>query len=277
MNRKLILSLAALFIVTQLIGLWTANFFIAEEVTVTFISEDPGDPINSIYLIAVVLGGALFWIIVIRFFPEKWLYYVFKALESFIIFITSALLFSTFYDSLLVVPLSLLIVLLRIVFAKHIWLRNATSIISTAVVGALLGVSLGIIPVIIFMILLSVYDFIAVFKTKHMVKMAKAISSKNLSFTYAIPTKEHTFELGTGDMVIPLVFSASLLGAAKLNPALEFPLYFIPPVVILIASLIGLLWTINFVSKRVGTALPALPPQTILMLLAFVVLKLVGF
>ncbi len=277
MNKKLILYLAAFFIITQFLGLWTANVLIQEGVNVTFVSEDPDAVENSLFIFAYIVGVAVAIIIAIRFLSDKWMYYLFKAVESLAIFGTSIIVFMTFYDSLLILPLAAVIVLLRIVIPKHLWLRNFTSIIATAGAGAVLGVSLGIIPVMVFMILLSVYDFIAVFKTKHMVKMAKAISSKNLSFTYALPTKEHTFELGTGDLVIPLVFAASLLEAAKLNPALEFPIYFIPPIVILIASLAGLLWTMDYVSKRPGTALPALPPQTILMLLAFVVLKLVGF
>lgn len=277
MNKKLILYLTAFFIITQFLGLWTANVLIQEGVNVTFVNDDPDAIENSLFIFAYIVGVAVAIIIAIRFLSDKWIYYIFKAVESLAIFGTSIIVFMTFYDSLLILPLAALIVLLRIVIPKHLWLRNFTSIIATAGAGAVLGVSLGIIPVMVFMILLSVYDFIAVFKTKHMVKMAKAISSKNLSFTYAIPTKEHTFELGTGDLVIPLVFAASLLEAANLNPAMEFPFYFIPPIVILIASLIGLLWTMDYVSKRPGTALPALPPQTILMLLAFVVLKLVGF
>ena len=125
------------------------------------------------------------------------------------------------------------------------------------------------------LVLLSVYDYVAVFKTKHMVTLAKSVTKKNLSFTYALPTKEHQFELGTGDLVMPLVFATSVLASTK--PLYPFPQYLVPPTLILLASLTGLILTISYLSKRIGKALPALPPQTALMIAAFFLSKLIGF
>jgi len=107
-----------------------------------------------------------------------------------------------------------------------------------------------------------------------MVTLAKGISGKNLAFTVAIPTKEHQFELGTGDLVMPLVFAVSSMHASQ---GLGFPNYVVPAAMILIASLIGLLFTIDWVKKHIGRALPALPPQAVLMILAWLLSKAVGF
>ena len=165
--------------------------------------------------------------------------------------------------------------MLRVFFAKDVLLRNITSVLATAGAGALIGVSLGVLPVIVLLILLAAYDFNAVFKTKHMVSLAKNVTSKNLSFTYALPTPEHQFELGTGDLVMPLVFASSVLAVSQ--QTFSFPFYFVPSLVILFASYIGLAITLDYVSRKPGTALPALPPQTALMLFAFALLKLAGF
>jgi hypothetical protein len=109
-----------------------------------------------------------------------------------------------------------------------------------------------------------------------MVSMAKAITNKNLAFTYALPTKEHKFELGTGDLVIPLIFAVSVLGETMKNVQANGFVLFLPSILVLIASLAGLLITINYVSKKAGTALPALPLQTALMVVVFGILKIFG-
>lgn len=280
MNRMLLVQLVLLFIITQAIGLYVGNTYIKvieehPEARPTIVTDNPEDPINSIALFAYVLGFTAVLLIVIKFIKGRLLYWLFKAFESLAIFGTSVIVFAAFYDNTIVILFALILVALRNIYAKNLWLRNASSVIAVAGAGALIGITLGIFPILIFMVVLAVYDLIAVFKTKHMVTLAKSIVKKNLSFTYALPTKEHTFELGTGDMVIPLTFAVSVLAATKV--AVSFPYYWIPPVAILLASLIGLLWTIDYVSKRVGKALPALPPQTVLMLVTYGLLKLAGF
>jgi presenilin-like A22 family membrane protease len=106
----------------------------------------------------------------------------------------------------------------------------------------------------IFMLLLSVYDFLSVFWTKHMVQMAKAITEKPMAFTAALPCKtkkiKHTFQLGGGDIAIPLMFSASALRFYGLVPA----------IFAVAGALIALLLLFSTVLKNPGHALPALPP-----------------
>lgn len=270
MNKKLMYKLIIIFVITQLIGLFVGTQLIQENVKATIVSENPEDPINAIALMAYILVVTGILLLAIKVIKGK---YIFKSLELLAIFGTSLIVFGSFIPSVIfVLGISLFLVLLRIVFSKNILLRNITSTISIAGVGALIGVSLGILPILLFIILLSAYDLIAVFKTKHMITLAKNITQKNLSFTVALPTKEKTFELGTGDLVIPLTFAVSVLNATSL----EYPLKFLPPAAILIASLIGLVWTVDFCSKKPGRALPALPPQTLLMATAFAIMFFAG-
>ncbi|MFH1588349.1 MAG: presenilin family intramembrane aspartyl protease [Candidatus Diapherotrites archaeon] len=271
MNIKLIAMLAVLFIVTQSIGLMVADKLIQENVSATLITDNPEDVENSIGLIAYILVFTAVLLIAIKYFGN-FSGILFKIFESLAIFGASILVFYTFTQTIFVFVFALLLVLVRIVFSKNIWLRNLSSVIATAGAGALMGVSLGILPVIVFMVLLAIYDFIAVFKTKHMITLANAIKKKNLSFTYALPTKEHQFELGTGDLVIPLVFSTSILKANK--ALMNFPEYFFPSAIILTVSFIGLIATIYFVSKKPGKALPALPLQVMLMVLVYGLMQL---
>ncbi len=273
------LRLTVLFVVTQVLGIAVATNLIGmlesgELETTGIVTENPEDIENAIGLIAYILASTVLFLILLYFFKGA---LIFKILETFVVFMTSALVFSMFFPSAEFV-LAILLVSTRIFLSKSLLLRNMSATISVAAVGAIIGTHLGVFPVLLFIILLSIYDFIAVFKTKHMVTLAKGITKKNLAFTFAIPSPEleHQFELGTGDMVIPLTFAASVMNASAIS-GVSYPMYLIPGAMILLASLAGLLWTIDYSSKNVGKALPALPPQTVLMILMWGLLKLAGF
>jgi presenilin-like A22 family membrane protease len=271
MNSKLVLMLIGIFLITQTLGLIVADKLITEEISAPLVTDNPQDIENSIGLFVYIIVFTAILLIFIKFFA-KFSGTLFKLMELLAIFAASTLVSVVFINSIFALIIPITLIALRIIFSKNIWLRNLTSVIATAGAGALIGVSLGIIPVIVLIILLAVYDFIAVFKTKHMVTLAKSITKKNLSFTYALPTKEHQFELGTGDLVIPLVFSASLLSEFK--GIKSFPEYFFPSIIILIVSLIGLIITMEFVSKN-KTPLPALPLQSALMIIVYLIISLI--
>lgn len=283
MDRKLVAQLVGLFLVTQALGLYVGMGLIAADVHAGIVTENPEDIENSIGLFAYILVFTAVLLAAVVYL-KRYIYLIFKAFESLAIFATALIVFAVFGSSLpipawlvswLVLVAAVAVVVLRIVYAKHLWLRNFSSVIAVAGAGALIGVSLGILPVLLFLVLLAVYDFIAVFKTKHMVTLAKSLTKKNLSFTYAMPTKKHTFELGTGDMVMPLAFAVSVLSAYA--PMYAFPMNLVPSVAVLGAALAGQLATIEYSSRHVGTALPALPPQVIAMIVAFGLVKLFGF
>ncbi len=95
---------------------------------------------------------------------------------------------------------------------------------------AILGISLGILPIFILMIALAIYDAIAVYKTKHMIDLADSVIEKRLPVVLVVPkvknyslkkqksikksikgdTKREAMFMGLGDIVFPgiLVVSA---------------------------------------------------------------------
>lgn len=297
MGKMLYLQLIALFVVTQVLGLYVGHALLKENIAATIVTENKEDLENSVGLFAYILVFTAILLAVIKFAPEWVKFLIFKIFETMAIFFSSVIVLAAFVTPDIIFiqigtePLTYamkkqiaasipFLISIIIVIAKNVWnsniaLRNLTAIISTAGAGALLGASLGIMPVVLFMVMLSIYDFVAVFKTKHMVTLAKSITNKNLSFTFAIPTKAHTFELGTGDIVLPLTFAVSILAitAAKL----PYPYYWVQPGIILFASLLGLIVTINYSSRNVGRALPALPLQSILMIVAYALTVFAGY
>ncbi len=273
--RKLFLQLITVFVITQAIGI-AVGIDLVEAIETgeleqpTVVTDNPEDPINAIGLLIYILFFTGFLLIFLYFFKGRVL---FKILETLVIFTASLIVFTAFVEPVAFL-FAVLIVLLRLLLPKDILLRNLVAIIAIAGVGALIGVTLGVIPVAIFLILLACYDFIAVFKTKHMVALAKGIAKQNLAFTVAMPTKVHQFELGTGDLVLPLTFAVSAMRSAK-PPG--WPSFLIPAVLILVGSLIGLLITIRYSSKHIGKPLPALPLQAVFMIGAWFLSKVIGF
>ncbi|MFH1545541.1 MAG: presenilin family intramembrane aspartyl protease [archaeon] len=291
LNKELISQLMVLFLVTQLIGLMVGIELIREKEAglieqPTIITDNPEDPINSLGLIVYILVFTGILLLIIKFL-NRFVGILFKLLEAIVIFGTSQIVlysvlaltlpseFKLPLMGLEILFIAILLVIIRLVYRKNILFRNITSVIATAGAGALIGITLGLLPVVLFVIALAIYDLIAVFKTKHMVTLAKAITSKNLSFTFALPTKEHTFEVGTGDMVIPLVFTVSVMDFT--SRTLSFPQNLFAPMLVLTGSLVGLLLTMDYSSRNVGKALPALPPQTVIMILMLGLSALLGF
>ncbi|MCX6772212.1 MAG: presenilin family intramembrane aspartyl protease [Candidatus Micrarchaeota archaeon] len=165
--------------------------------------------------------------------------------------------------------------------------KNAAAIISSAGVAALFGFSLGFLPAVVFIVMLSLYDYIAVFKTKHMITMARELSTRQLSFAVTaksapkrMPTEPEPayvqranregerLDLGTGDLSVPAMISVS---AYSLGPN-----GMIYAIAVAIGSTLSLYALLKFVSKE-RVFLPALPPICLGGMLALLIVKLAGF
>ena len=121
--------------------------------------------------------------------------------------------FSSMFNQHIGVAAAILLTILSISKKDNIWVMNTTLVFVIPGIGSLLGASLSIIPALIFLIVLSAYDIIAVFGTKHMVKLANMAnkSEKNLPLMFAIPAGDRFLALGTGDMALPVVFTVAML------------------------------------------------------------------
>ena len=54
---------------------------------------------------------------------------------------------------------------------------------------AIFGVSLAIIPTLLLLVLLAIYDFISVYKTKHMVRLAEGVMDLKLPIMFVVPRR----------------------------------------------------------------------------------------
>jgi presenilin-like A22 family membrane protease len=200
--------------------------------------EDPDAAENSLYYIGIILLFTLFILFVIKW-NKKWLiqlivlgavgatiYYVLYPLFTKIIPFDVAIAVS--------ILLAALMSLLLYVFPEW-YIIDIVGIIVGAGAAAIFGISLSIIPVLILLILLAVYDAIAVYQTKHMITLAEGVMDLRLPILLIVPKKrnysfrEETFDseerdaffMGLGDVVMPSIlvvsahfFTGSLIAAS---------------------------------------------------------------
>ena len=117
---------------------------------------------------------------------------------------------------------------------------DVIGILTAAGAAALFGISLAVLPTILLLVALIAYDYIAVYKTKHMLKLAEGVTDMNLPIIFVLPMKlnysyirskvpikelkegeRETFIMGLGDAVMPTILAVSA-NAFVVAPAIGF-------------------------------------------------------
>jgi presenilin-like A22 family membrane protease len=234
------LLMLCMFVLAQVLALYAGVALIGAGISAV---ENPADVANSLWLFLWALFGAGLVLLAIRYYKGRAL---FLALEAVVVFSASQIVFFTLTgDDLAATAMAILLVVAKYLQPR---LRNATSVIASAGVGAILGASLEMLPAALLAAALAAYDVIAVFKTRHMVTMAKALSKMQVSFSVVAVQRKKAIELGTGDIVMPAMLAVS---ASRLGVASAFA--------VIAGATLGLLAILLLLSKK-KVYLPALPP-----------------
>ncbi len=281
----------AMFMIVQFFGLLVATLMFSG-VTIQQIRAETlsNSVLNVVFYIAYIAMFSLLLVLLFKFIKSSLL---FKAMEALVILVSSfaifyILLVTAFGNSIYATALALAFGAI-IVYAKNKWpfLKNTAAIIASIGVGVILGSSFSFLFSYLFMAALGIYDFIAVFITKHMISLANAAQENNLAFmvevdeikgvpenevskSYANEVKKKYKDssafkkvfskklmpvaarvgLGTGDLAMPLMLAVSAY-SATLNFTLSF--------FVIIGGILGLIATM-FILRKYKRALPAIPP-----------------
>lgn len=267
-TTEAITKLGLIFLAIQLIGLIIAQNIYTQGYTQALFTENINDAINGIYLFGMIIITTIIFLLIVKFKRTKKLLW---GVEMLAIFSTSLIVFSSFFPTsyLIALILTTVIFILRYSQVKNITTRSLAAGIAIMGAGAYIGTSIGMIPLVIFVTILSLYDIIAVFFTKHMIQIGKESTQNNYAFTIAIPTKKHHFEIGNGDLVIPLALASSIITSGP------FTNNWIISGLIILMSYLGITISLQFVSKY-KTPMPALPPQVMLMLITILLGLILG-
>lgn len=170
----------------------------------------------------------------------------------------------TVFQMVFPLPISLFVAItfcIGLYMLPVIWVHNIAIIIASAGLGAVLGMQITGTVAVWLLVILSVYDVIAVYLTGHMVNMAHAFIARQASFALIIPESWYgLYEtmgdvrpnggfliLGGGDVVLPMILSVAL---APTHPSASIG--------VVIGSLVGLLIN-HTVLMRWQRPIPALP------------------
>ncbi len=210
-----------------------------------------------------------------------------KLKKKRLLFFRVAFLFSVAFGSLITLSVFLgeLISLFLIIILLLLWkrkpviiLHNLLIVFSIAGIGAVMGAMLDTLAIVFFLVLFSIYDVIAVYKTKHMVKMATEMIKTKAILGLIIPSsfgglfdnlekkkKKEFMVLGGGDLAFPLFLVASVAISYGINQALAVAFF----------STMGLFFSFFFfITQKEKKPIPALPPIALFSILGYLITTL---
>ncbi len=196
----------------------------------------------------------------------------FKIIFFLVVLLGGFIFFSLWLGDL--IALALLCFLFFLWFkSANIFIHNILLLCGVVGVGSMLSLRLQPSMIIVFLIIFSVYDFIAVYKTKHMVKMARAMIEFKAVLGLVLPGKISDFKvnlketsldnkflvLGAGDVTFPLLLTVSLVSQGMINAF-----------IVLFFSSLGLFLSFYiFISQKNRQPIPALPPIALLAIIGY--------
>lgn len=217
------IGMAFLMLLVQLVALALSEPFEENEFKAF---SNPEATSNAIYWIAVVLLFTLFIFIIIKM-NKKW---VIKLIIFFTVASTFYYVFFALFSRFLSLETNFLLTLIlsigltAILYKFPEWyVIDFVGVVIGAGASSIFGISLAIRPALVLLILLAVYDYIAVYRTKHMVALAEGVMDLRLPILLVFPKhlgysfltekfdkgEREAFFMGLGDAVIPTVLVIS--------------------------------------------------------------------
>ncbi|MFC1663565.1 presenilin family intramembrane aspartyl protease [Patescibacteria group bacterium] len=273
---KVFIFEASLFCLTLVLGIATAiklnNFLKIQEISLPSFS--------FLQFIFYFLLTTLF-ILFFSFFGKKFKKgrkTIFKAIFIFAVMWGGLISLSLWIGDIFAL-LFIIILIFGWLKKPSILLHDLAIILGLAGIGSSLGLRISPQLVVLLLIFFSIYDFIAVYKTKHMIKMAKEMIETGAILALIVPQKTSDFLadlkevrlggrfliLGGGDIAFPLLFCASLVPQGVSDS-----------LIVGIFSLFGLFaGYLFFISQKTRQPIPALPPIAIFSIIGFLITKLI--
>ena len=155
--------------------------------------ENPSDPTNSIFYIGVLLVFTALMLVVIKL-DVQWI------LRGFIIFTSGLISLYVFTVVLPVVPVDLggvtinalawgaaALVAVALYVYPEWYVIDGAGVIMGAGSAGLFGISFGILPAIVLLSVLAVYDAISVYGTEHMLTLAEGVMELRIPVILVVP------------------------------------------------------------------------------------------
>jgi len=259
MKNKPLLALSSIYILTMLIGLTVGvdlDHKINVEKTIQPVVANPEDAKTGVNIMGYILAATL----VLHVLIKKGFKRILKLVVYSGLTMGSYLALSVFIGPNAFYAVILLLLALK--KGNRLLFTNLMLVLAVSGIGGILGASLDYKPTLILLILISAYDFISVFITKHMVTLAKAVD-KGIPLMVAVPAGKKTLGLGTGDLVMPLTFCITVMKKFGIVSSLAT----------MGGGLIGLLSLYYISNKKKKVVLPAMPPIALGLIITLLVIQ----
>src|SRR3989338_508108 len=246
-----------LFLVSQLIGLVVVDKNIDYKKTaetgkasfkhLPYNIERPEvrESTSFIYILLAVFVGTVIVFIVIKFKQINfWKIWFFLSVA-----LSLGIAFSAFINSIIAGVIAIVLAIIKI-FRPNVFVHNFTEIFVYAGIAAIFVPIMNILSVVLLLIGISIYDAYAVWRSKHMIKLArfqakskvfagilipyrreapavktKKVEMKKTTAKIVKPKKGKVAMLGGGDIAFPLLFAGVFLKTSGFLKSLIIPVF----------------------------------------------------
>jgi presenilin-like A22 family membrane protease len=233
-----IIAMLMIFVSVQLIALLLVPVFPSDYRAF----EDVNNPINPVIYFIMIITITIVVLVLIKFGRKSMLRGIFMgAMAITLVFVFLPIMYAVVQDILIdfVISITISALLMGAVLIRPEWYTiDLVAFLAAIGVTVVLGMSLGIFPAIVLLVILALYDAISVYWTKHMVTLAGGVAPLNLPVLFVVPksrgfsmsslkekditanSKEReAMFMGVGDAVIPgiLVVSTFIFLPSTIN------------------------------------------------------------
>jgi presenilin-like A22 family membrane protease len=211
--------------------------------------NDPESVFNPLYYVLLVLAFTAFLLLLIKL-GRRWVIQLIIGLViiSTLYFVYSSVLLNLTETGWLIAIAATAVTAFFLFYYPEWWVIDAVGILIGAGAAAIFGISLAVVPTLVLLVALGVYDFVSVYETKHMISLAEGVVDLKLPVLFVLPRnrgyshvkwareasqvsgeekfeKREAFFMGLGDAVIPtvLVISANSFMSAPAIGLINVP------------------------------------------------------
>ena len=254
---RITVLLVLLFLISHFLGLIILNEYTTEQLPLGLEPPEIEETTSFIPVFVGIIIATLFMLLIVKLRS--------MALWKFWFFITVTLTLTIAFGAFIPGSIALIVAMLFALFRvlkENKYLHNFSEMFIYGGLAAIFVPVFNLFSISALLILISVYDYISVFKTKHMVKLAKFQTEGKIFTGLFIPYKNKTAILGGGDIGFTLLFSGVIMKDMGLIAAAIVS-------IVVAVSLFGLL----YYGKK-NKFYPAMPPLTVGCFVGLLIVKL---
>jgi presenilin-like A22 family membrane protease len=225
-----IIVMACLFVFINVMAFWVTTPFKAQNF-VAFV--DPGDWTNLVFFFGVMIAFTAIILVIAKYGKKHLIQAIFLGatglLAIYVFYPLLAMVLPDYFPLIVSAVLAALLVAALFKFPEW-YVIDISGILTSVGAIAMLGISLTILIVIVLLVGMALYDFISVYKTKHMIDLADTMIDLKLPILFVIPKsrgyslvkeerrlkdqlkegeKRDAFFMGLGDVVLPGILAAA--------------------------------------------------------------------